>query len=230
MAASFTSTSASTFTGAPTVKRVQVRPPVRQRQNRNRNLLAIERGNRQADALNRHRPLVHHPLPHVLGHAHLQRPVGCLRGRSRARSQESKVRGNGVHPVPSTCPCTMCPPSGLPAAVGSSRFTLAPGFKRAQRSAVQRLLRQVGVEIRRDPHPAPSDTRPDTPSESPSRSRPATPGASTRDPPHAAAARQADQRSRLLDDSCKHDSILSKSAKSASQRLGWPVQCIRTGA
>ena len=33
-------------------------------------------------------------------------------------------------PVPSTWPCTRCPPSGDPAAVGSSRFTSEPGTSR----------------------------------------------------------------------------------------------------
>ena len=57
--------------------------------------------------------------PNVLGRAHLsvQSVVWLWKlGLDAGTAGSSAVNA----PVPSTCPCTICPPRGLPAAVGSS--------------------------------------------------------------------------------------------------------------
>ena len=107
-------------------QRVQVRPPIRQRKNRNGDRLAVEVGNRQADAFNRHRAFVNHPWPHVVGHAYLQRPVRGLAVEVLARSRQITGSSDASSPQPSTWPCTMCPPSGLSCGSWQLQIHLAP--------------------------------------------------------------------------------------------------------
>ena len=104
-------------------ERVQIRPPVGERQNGDGDFVAINGGDREADAFDGDGAFVDHPLAEIFGNANLESPIGGLAveaGAGSGMTGSSAVR----MPVPSTWPWTMWPPRGLPAAVGSSRLTL----------------------------------------------------------------------------------------------------------
>ena len=61
-------------------------------------------------------------------------------------------------PIPSTCPCTTCPPRRSPARNASSRFTRAPALETAQRRALECLVHRLCPKLS-VPTSMPSDTR-----------------------------------------------------------------------
>ncbi|SKT85207.1 Uncharacterised protein [Mycobacteroides abscessus subsp. abscessus] len=64
---------------------------------------------------------------------------------TRTTSQFSDGERDSTLPVPSTCPCTMCPPSRLLTAAARSRLTLAPAaiLSRLDRASVSPITSVV---------------------------------------------------------------------------------------
>ena len=124
---------------------------------RDREAVLVQRAHRQADAVERHRALL------APGSA---RAAGSISISSTREKPSSRIAA--TVPVPSTWPCTTCPPRRSAARSGSSRFTRAPALSAPERGALERL----GHRLARGSPPPPTSVAvrhtPLTATESPS--------------------------------------------------------------
>ena len=102
---------------------------------RDREAVVVERADGEAHAVQRDRPLQHDVAQ--------QRRRGT-RARAPARSPPRAARATVA--VPSTCPCTMCPPRRSPARSGSSRLTREPARREPSAVRCERLVHRLRAE------------------------------------------------------------------------------------
>ena len=212
---------------------MKVRPPIGQRQNRNR-----DRHLPRSPAIVKLIPsiatdplcTIHCRVASGTRTFKVQSVVCSSNSCSHAAPQApapSSRRRRPRDPAPHARPADSPPPSAIP----DSPSRPAPG---PQRSPVQRLLRQVGVKInrvhiqRRQTH---AGNRQRITLTQPRRNPRRLHG----QPPHAAAIHKADQRPRLLNNSGKHGSILKRTRDIDGARLSSPlshckISCITRSA
>ena len=185
---------------------MQIGAPVGERQNSDRDLLAIEIGNGEADTFDGDRAFLDHPLANDFGDANLEGPVGGLAVEVGAGLGDDGVeRGHHARAVDVALHDVAAERAAR--CGGQFQIDTRAGCKRAERGAIQRFLREVGVEIRgvgiergeanagHAERVAFAQARRDA-------------GRFNRDAANAAAIGEADEISCLLDDAGEHESMI----------------------